>query len=75
MFYRICFYNKLQKSKTKFNQTSIIKHKYVQFYRMKPLCLNGKKKICSLQEILYYVTIQFAITCDYSSFATMFYNF
>ncbi len=29
----------------------------------------------SLQEILYYVTIQFATTCDYLSFVTMFYNF
>jgi hypothetical protein len=29
----------------------------------------------SLQEILYYVSIQFAITCDYLSFVTMFYNF
>jgi hypothetical protein len=47
----------------------------MQFCRMRPLCLNGKKKTCSLQEILYYVTIQFAITCDYSSVATMFYNF
>ncbi len=26
----------------------------------------------TLQEILYYVTIQFVITCDYLSFITMF---
>ncbi len=29
----------------------------------------------SLREILYYVTIKFATTCNYSSFAIMFYNF
>jgi hypothetical protein len=28
-----------------------------------------------LQEILYYVSIQFAITCDYLSFVTLFYYF
>ncbi len=31
--------------------------------------------IQALLEILYYVTIQFAITCDYSSFATIVYHF
>jgi hypothetical protein len=28
-----------------------------------------------LLEILYYATIEFATTCDYLSFATMFYHF
>jgi hypothetical protein len=27
-----------------------------------------------LQKIMYYLTIQFATTCNYSSFTTMFYN-
>jgi hypothetical protein len=63
------------KYKIKFNQKSIIKHKSIQFCRMRSSCLNGNKKTYSFQEILYYVTIQFAITCDYPSFTTMFYNF
>ncbi len=29
----------------------------------------------TLQEILYYVTMQFATTCDYLSFVIMFFNF
>jgi hypothetical protein len=29
----------------------------------------------TLEEILYYVTIQVATTCNYSSFVTMFYKF
>jgi hypothetical protein len=37
--------------------------------------IHKTKQRYSLLEILYYVAIQFATTCNYLSFATMFYHF